>query len=280
MSAAIEPVLVGYDGSPGADLALEWAVSTVAVTSRPLQVGIVGTHMDPVLGDFRAHNEQLVDAWRQRAFGILEPTGLPGWDVEVHRGPTGPVLLAAASRAHLLVVGSRGHGLLAGSLGGSVSQHVVRHATRPVVVVRPVRHAGARRIVVGMDGSDAALAALRFAVARARQTREALVVAHAHRGWFPPVRGARSLPGPADPAEETDRVLHAAAEAVRSELDGIELSTTAAVGSASRLLVDLSIESSLVVVGARGRDAFTEVLLGSVAQEVLHRAESPVAVVR
>jgi nucleotide-binding universal stress UspA family protein len=49
---------------------------------------------------------------------------------------------------------------------------------------------------------------------------------------------------------------------------------------ADRLLVDLSAASSLVVVGSRGRDAFADLLLGSVAQRVLQAAHCPVAVVR
>jgi nucleotide-binding universal stress UspA family protein len=36
----------------------------------------------------------------------------------------------------VIVVGSHGHGFLSRVLIGSVSEHVVRHTTRPVLVVR------------------------------------------------------------------------------------------------------------------------------------------------
>jgi nucleotide-binding universal stress UspA family protein len=49
-------------------------------------------------------------------------------------------LLDAAEGADLVVVGSRGHGGFSGALLGSVSQHVVQHATCPVVVIRGGRH--------------------------------------------------------------------------------------------------------------------------------------------
>ena len=55
---------------------------------------------------------------------------------EVVPGHAGAVLVEASRRAALLVVGSRGRGRLAEALLGSVSEHCVRHAACPVVVVR------------------------------------------------------------------------------------------------------------------------------------------------
>ena len=48
----------------------------------------------------------------------------------------------------------------------------------------------------------------------------------------------------------------------------------------TRVLVRLSDDASLVVVGSRGRTPVQELLLGSVSQETLHRAACPVVVVR
>jgi nucleotide-binding universal stress UspA family protein len=65
-----------------------------------------------------------------------EPT-LEGIDVipEAVQGHPAHVLLEAATPADLLVVGSRGHGQFAAALLGSISHHVVTHASCPVVVV-------------------------------------------------------------------------------------------------------------------------------------------------
>jgi nucleotide-binding universal stress UspA family protein len=185
MSTSPRPIVVGYDGSPDADLALDWAARTASLQLKSLEVVIVGTQMDPLVGHFREHNERLVDEWHSRAYDSLKEAGVASWEVEVRRGPTVPVLLAAAENAETLVVGSRGHGLMLGSLSGSVSQHVARHASCPVVVVRPPRQPSAEQIVVGIDGSSGSEAALRFACSRASDTGESVVVVHGYRAPLP-----------------------------------------------------------------------------------------------
>ncbi len=62
-------------------------------------------------------------------------------EIQLRRGdPAGQLLeLAAATRAMLLVVGSRGLGTLRAGLLGSVSHELVRRATRPVVICRHER---------------------------------------------------------------------------------------------------------------------------------------------
>ena len=80
--------------------------------------------------------------------------------------------------------------------------------------------------------------------------------------------------------EAAERLLAAATAGVRAEMPDLELTELAVPAPADRLLVDLSAASSLVVVGSRGRDAFADLLLGSVAQRVLQAAHCPVAVVR
>ena len=61
-------------------------------------------------------------------------------DVKIERrvvpGPAARVLLEPAQGAAALVVGARGLGGLAGSVTGSVSQHLLRQAHCPVLLVR------------------------------------------------------------------------------------------------------------------------------------------------
>jgi nucleotide-binding universal stress UspA family protein len=52
------------------------------------------------------------------------------------KGGAAKVLIDASTDAGLVAVGSQGHGAFAGMLLGSVSQHLVSHASCTVVVVR------------------------------------------------------------------------------------------------------------------------------------------------
>lgn len=248
-----------------------------------LEVLIVATHMDPVVGHFREENDRLVEQWRSQALRALDRLDVDvECSVEIRRGPTVPVLLSAAQDAALLVIGSQGQGLASGSLTGSISQHVVRHARCPVVVVRPLRHPDARRIVVGVDGSGGSDSALRFACQRAAATGEDLVAVHCHgRTWSAPRRSLRTVAADAgSPTPTAQPLLDESVARVRADFPHIAIATEAVPGPPDRVLVDHSRRASLLVVGSRGRDAFAELLLGSVSQHVLQRAECPVAVVR
>lgn len=57
--------------------------------------------------------------------------GLPGDEI---------VRLADTREVSVIVIGSHGHGIISGILLGSVSDHVVHHANRPVLVVRWTGH--------------------------------------------------------------------------------------------------------------------------------------------
>lgn len=266
MNEAVSRIVLGYNGSSEADLALRWAARTAKVQHLRLQVLIVASHMDPVVGHFREANDRLVEEWRTLALRRLAGEGVPTSPVEIQRGPTGPVLVAATGSAAMLVVGSRGHGLATGPLRGSVSQHLARHGSCPVVAVRPTRDPAAGRIVVGVDGYPESEAALRFACERAARHGGKVTVLHAYRAH-------------ATTQEQAARLLDDYATGFRDDFPGLVVEALSAPGSPAELLVEQSASASLVAVGSRGRDAIAELSLGSVSQQLLHRAECPVAVV-
>jgi len=141
--APIHPtgVVVGYDGSPASDAAVDWAAEQAVraggrldvVTAWEYPTSWGSTIPLPSGYDPAADAQSMVDPVVERA-----RTAHPGLDVHAHvvEGHPGEVLVEASKHGALLVVASRGHRALAGVLLGSVSQHCVTHAASPVVVYR------------------------------------------------------------------------------------------------------------------------------------------------
>ena len=275
-------MVVGYDGSPDADLALEWAARNLRDPGQALKVVIVADAVDPLLAEYQGILDHSVDEWQLRAAHQLKELEVENGSIEVRRGPAVSEILKAAYGADMLILGSRGHGLVMGSVMGSVTQHAARHAECPVVVVRPVRSPRSRRVIVGVDGSTESNKALRFAFERASRTGEEVIAVYGYRVH----RSSRSVfeLGVTDDTlermEAAERFLAEAVAGLADEYPDVKLETQAIPQAPARVLVDCSYGASLLVVGSRGRDAFSELLLGSVSQHVLGHADCPVAVLR
>ena len=134
------------------------------------------------------------------------------------------------------------------------------------------------RIVVGVDGSDPAKAALRWAADQAVLTEAHIDAVIA---WeYPLFSVGRVLLPPEDPESIARRVL---AEAVDQTLGpGREVDVRQRVigGHPAQTLVDMAQGALLLVVGSRGFGTFSAALLGSVAQHCVQHAPCPVVVVR
>ena len=135
-------IVVGVDGSEASKDALRWAhrqatytgselvavgVWSYVTMSYPTMSGYVPTVNDiDVEGDTRVLLEQVVKE-------VLDDAPVR---LVVTEGHPAEVLTRFSESADLVVLGCRGHGGFVGALVGSVSQHVVSHASCPVVVVR------------------------------------------------------------------------------------------------------------------------------------------------
>jgi nucleotide-binding universal stress UspA family protein len=129
--------VVGVDGSASSQQALRWAAGQARLIGGELQAVSVWDYPTGalVLEDvdwFGITSKMLDDA----ITASLDPDEADRVQRSVLRGYPTRMLLDAAADADLLVVGSRGRGGMAGLLLGSVSQHVITHASCPVVVVR------------------------------------------------------------------------------------------------------------------------------------------------
>ncbi len=132
-------IVVGVDGSPASVDALRWAGRQAALTGSKLDAVTTWEYPTQYGNDYYG---ETVD-WAELGDSILA-TALTQAGIDpavpctrtVVQGHPAAVLVTASEGAHLVVVGSRGHGGFAGALLGSVSIHVSAHAHCPVLVVR------------------------------------------------------------------------------------------------------------------------------------------------
>jgi nucleotide-binding universal stress UspA family protein len=138
-------------------------------------------------------------------------------------------------------------------------------------------------IIVGIDGSKNSVKALRWACTEAKVRDCPLAVLTC---WsFEPAlaTGGIGMVYAMDPevsrkaAEETlDEVI----AQVTDELPTRPLIRLVRDGSPAHELIEASREGALLVIGARGHGGFLGLLLGSVANQVVHHSHCPVVVVR
>ena len=139
-------------------------------------------------------------------------------------------------------------------------------------------------IVVGVDGSEGARAALARALsdAKLRGARLRVVCAwdipsEVYAGGFAPGIDEATFGGLRETAEA---IVTEALTEVERIAPGLQSEGEAVQGQAAEVLLREAGDASLIVVGNRGRGGFASLLLGSVSQQVVHHAHCPVLVVR
>jgi len=196
----------------------------------------------------------------------------------------GAALVDASSSADLVVVGRREHRALP-RLVGSVTHQCVHHSHCPIAVV-PMdwEVAAPKHIVVGVDGSEPATRALRWALQEAAMWDAELVVAHAWTTPYPVEPwGMAVMPVDREAFQHSSELLidRVVAEALAGGAPRPRSWTAETVEDASGPgLVRLASDADLLVVGSRGRGGFAALFLGSTSLQCLHHASCPVVVVQ
>jgi nucleotide-binding universal stress UspA family protein len=304
-------ILVAYDGSHGADAALddlpraglpddaeilvltvaEGAIPALTPADAPVPAALAIGQGPPALAaeadalaNSRAASVAAVARVRERF-----PKGRVDGLVCGGSPPTAILLHADAWRPDLLVVGSRGRARPLRALLGSVARRVVTEARSCVRVARPSAAPPGTpvKVLVGHEGGVGGRAALRAAAARAwPEGSEILVVAVQSPdvvtvfandlGWETP------WPAPQPPVDRRTlkQTLEADADGVRRV--GLAVTTVIRTGDAARALLSQARRSDVacVFVGATDMTRVERFVLGSVSAAVADRARCSVEVVR
>lgn len=270
-------VVVGVDGSSSAHTALGWAIDQAVAEKRPLtlvhaEASAAGLDSPSVLAQARAEV-------------AAKAAGLDVHELLIVADPR-EALLQLSREAALVVVGSRGRGPLRSLLLGSVGVAVTRHASCPVVVVRPgnqglVRHG----VLVGVDGSEASRVVLEFAFRQASLRGLPLTVLHTFVDSFAyDATAGVAVPVMADLAlsdlEEERLLLAEALGGMQEKYPDVRMHKELVRGLPAERLLQGASRMNLVVVGSHpGASAVSDLLRGSVAMTVVEHATCPVALV-
>ena len=144
----------------------------------------------------------------------------------------------------------------------------------------PITHSG---VLVGVDGSPAARCAVDWAAREAAMRNVPLTLVHAVQpiGVTLP-RLTATTAFSRWQVEQGQKILDEAVETARSTTPAggpAQIETEMLFSPAVPVLVDLSKDADLVVVGSRGRGPITRSLLGSVSSSLIRHAHCPVAVI-
>jgi nucleotide-binding universal stress UspA family protein len=289
-------VLVPVDGSPAAQQALHLVASYRG--ARPVLAPLLVNVQTPPLSlwpqpkpDPGAIETALRDEGQRilkAALAVLAAAGLDA-NGEVRIGFPAQALLdeAAARRAELIVMGTRGLGKLAAFVLGSVATRVLHRAEVPVILVKeharlPAAFGREQRVLLAVDGSGHAVKAARWLAGKPTWLgATAVEMIHAQEPL--PLLPAL-LPPHGDVLEQWGGKLSAeATREARSALAsaGIEPGLHAVAGEPAATIARLAgeLRCDFIVLGTRGLGAAHHAFLGSVALNTVHLSPVPVMLV-
>jgi nucleotide-binding universal stress UspA family protein len=292
MNASLTTILLATDGSGDAALAGQAAADISRKTGAQLHVVHVWTDVPPpaypalVFDDYTRQAEEEARKLLRRQVWNAQVSGgsVAGHHLREGRPAEEIMFLAERLEADLVVVGRRGVGRIKRLITGSVSEGVVHRASCPVLVVRGGEQAWPpARIVVGDDGSLAAMKAGGLAMELADAFGTEVTFVRAYRHPAEPV-GGRS----ARQRLELDEARLQNLVALDARPDRLEAPTRCrpetklAEGEPAPAVLSVArrkrSQPTLLAVGSRGLGAPKRMILGSVSTRVLREAEGPVLI--
>jgi nucleotide-binding universal stress UspA family protein len=285
-------LLIGYDGSACADAAIDdlrRAGLPEQVTATVLSV-VESWLLPPSSVDMMEGTDGLTQTTAAARHGAARiKSWMPEWKVEPEIAIGSPASAifekADAWKPDLIVVGSHGRTAAGRFVFGSVSQKLVHEAHCTVRVARS-RHelpTGPPRIIIGVDGSKGAGAAIN-AVAT-RDWPVGTEVRLVNGCWKIPIATSQHLLAQVAAWVEAERTrVREMAEAAVKRLEQAGLNTTVVVKDEDPKVLLLTEaegwDADCIFVGAKGHSRVERFLVGSVSSAVATRAHCSVEIVR
>jgi nucleotide-binding universal stress UspA family protein len=298
-----EKILVPLDGSPLAQSVLPYVMALAkGFHSRVILFHVAETALDHEAPEQKAYADETVERVRPLAenylAGVADEFRKEGIDVEtkVVKGRAAAQIVEHADKedVRLIALSTHGRSGLARLVMGSGIDKILRACEQPVLLVRP-RDEGAggeaagrlSKIIVPLDGSNAAEAALPFAEELAKALGLEVILIQVigiettvHFGSMAP----DSWPVPSDVLQQMDVVASGYLTGLAKQLKarGLTVQWEVLRGAAGSRIVEFAKETpdSLVTMTTHGRSGFRRWVMGSVADKVVRHTGEPVLVMR
>lgn len=274
--------LVGWDGSPEADLALDWAVERAEHEHDGIVLVGIEDATAPIPG--QVVTEQMVsnrlvavDAAAER---LSEQHPRLRIRTEVVEGDRLRELQRRSQPDNLIVLGTgRRHGLSL-RYGWSLGARLAAIAHGAVAVIPELTGEERSGVVVGVDGSEVALKAARFAAREARRLGQELIVVHA---WLEPMVNVPDvrMEGPflGELEEEHRIVIESAVHSLSSSNPDLTVTPVLVRDEANHALKAAVPSASMLVLGTMQPRGVERMLLGSTSHTMLLDIAVPTVVV-
>ncbi len=263
-------ILVPLDGSEQAEAAIDW-VKKIAARDRPL-VTLVRMAAWPVPQDAESVARSVEEArnYLQGMERELNYAGIPA-KIIARSGAATPGILRVCeeSRGDAIVMTARGGSKVTRWLVGGTAEQVMRLSEVPVLLVRGKSPRRIHRMLVPVDGSARAEAAIPALALIARQLKCAMLFLHV----CPPGRKSNAYE-----AEFSRLLRRIVALSARLKRNGVRASFRAEVGDAAEHIVKASARAQMIAMTTHGRGGVKRWIFGSVAEKVVHAAPVPVLI--
>jgi nucleotide-binding universal stress UspA family protein len=300
----IATILVPLDGSSFAETALPSARWIASRTGAHLHLFLAHQPVPVFVGVGEALagaallDTESLDQERGYLVDTANRLGLVGGgpvEISVGGAPAGAEIVEAAARigADLIVMATHGRGALGRLWLGSVADHVVRHASVPLLLIRPPEpdtpggQPEIRGILAPLDLSAVSRTILAPVVEFARLAKAPVTLLYVVERFFQTFEPGVPYPIPQDPGiaelqrANAEHLLEEAASVLRER--GVVVSTRVVIAThAAAGVLDTLAEPGhdLVALATHGAGGIRRLLLGSVADQVIRGASKRVLVVR
>lgn len=273
----LKHLLVTLDGSENAEKVIPWVKQYSARETAQVELLRV-IRKEEITYLTRSEAIEEAQEYLQRIERELNYAGIPCKTL-VRTGDPAQVIVRVAARegSDLILMSSRGGSPVKRWAIGGVTEQVLRQSPVPVLVIQSQtllpRQGHVRRIIVPLDGSRRAEAAVPWAGKLAKLLRAQLIILHVSPG-----AGGGGKTGFHENGDSLRQ--HMAEECQELKKEGVRARYNVQHGDPADRILAFSDRNDLIVTTTHGRGGMKRWVFGSVAEKVIHHSTIPVLVYR